>query len=158
MGTPAWQSLNGNERAIYIEMALRYAGIGSNNGRLHYSVREAAESLHISKATASRALRVLQERGFIVAMVKGAFSVKIKLATTWRLTEFPCDVENKPATRDFTKWTPEIQNTVSPQTATVPLVKPYGTSGETVVAKMSRNGTSNETVDAHAIPHISFTH
>ena len=40
-------------RAIYVHMAMRYAGPGSNNGRLPYSVREAAAELHIGKSTAS---------------------------------------------------------------------------------------------------------
>jgi hypothetical protein len=37
--SPAWQSLPGGARALYIEMAQRYNG--SNNGRIPYSVREA---------------------------------------------------------------------------------------------------------------------
>jgi hypothetical protein len=41
----AWKSLTANARAIYIEMASRYGGPGSNNGRIPYSVRDAAKSL-----------------------------------------------------------------------------------------------------------------
>ena len=152
MQTSAWQSLNAVERAIYVEMALRYAGTGSNNGKLHYAVREAVESVHIGKSTAARALQVLQERGFIVPVAKGAFSVKVKLATTWRLTEFPCDVEHKPATKEFTKWSPEIQNTVPPQTSTVSVAGPNGTCNGTEVAEMSRNGPTTGTVKANFAP------
>jgi hypothetical protein len=60
MQTAAWKSLSGNERAIYVEMAARYNG--SNNGRIHFSTREAARAVHVSKATAARALAVLVER------------------------------------------------------------------------------------------------
>ena len=105
MATPAWKSLNGNQRAIYVEMAARYDG--SNNGRIPYSVREAAQALHIGKATAARDLIVLEERGFIVVMVRGAFNVKLKLATEWRLTEFNCDVTGALPTKDFAKWSPK---------------------------------------------------
>jgi hypothetical protein len=145
--TAAWKSLNGNQRAIYIELAARYAGPGSNNGKIHYSVREAADSLRIGKSTAARDLRALQERGFIVPMTKGAFSVKVKIATTWRLTEFPCDVTHKSATKDFTRWTPEIQNTVPAQNTTVPTVAPIGTRSGTEVTEMSRNGIRGGTVN-----------
>lgn len=107
METRAWRSLNGNQRAIYIEMAARYAGKGSYNGRIAYSIREAAESLRIGKSTAARSLQVLQERGFVVAMTKGAFSRKIRHATEWRLTEFQCDVSGQSATKDFVYWKAE---------------------------------------------------
>ena len=56
MNTAAWQSLGPVERSVYIELARRYAGAGSNNGRLPYSVREAADALHIGKSTALPAL------------------------------------------------------------------------------------------------------
>ena len=117
MQTVAWRSLNATARAIYIEIAARYRGPGSNNGCIPYSVREAAESLSIGKTTASRALERLQQRGFIVAMKKGAFSLKVRHATEWRLTEFPCDMTHALATKEFTRWSPEIQNTVPLQTA-----------------------------------------
>jgi DNA-binding transcriptional MocR family regulator len=105
MATPAWKSLSGNQRALYVEIAARYDG--SNNGRIPYSVREAAQALHIGKATAAREMIVLEERGFIVAMMRGAFNVKLKLATEWRLTEFNCDVTGALPTKDFAKWSPK---------------------------------------------------
>jgi len=70
--SPAWHDLRALDRAIYTEMAKRYAGDGSNNGRLRYSVREAAAEFRISDATACRSLKSLQDHGFIVAMMKGA--------------------------------------------------------------------------------------
>jgi hypothetical protein len=142
METAAWRSLNGNQRAIYVDMAMRYNG--SNNGTIPYAVREAADVLHISKATAGRDLAVLEERGFVVPMTKGAFSLKQRHATTWRLTEFNCDVTDELPTKNFARWSPE--NTVSPQTSTVPVVRPNGISGETVTSENSPDGISGETV------------
>ena len=108
MQTAAWKSLSGNQRALYVEMAARYNG--SNNGRIHFSTREAAQALHIGKATAARALAVLVERGFIVAMIRGGFNVKDKQAqaTEWRLTEFNCDVTFVLPSKEFARWSPEF--------------------------------------------------
>ena len=100
----AWKSLTANARAIYLEIAARYAGPSSNNGRIPYSVGEAAASLKISRATACRALQQLQDRGFIAVVKRGAFSLKTKHASEWRLTEFPCDVSGDLSTKDFMKW------------------------------------------------------
>lgn len=114
MRTPAWLDLRPNARCAYIEIARRYAGPGSNNGRIPCSVREISESLHISKMTALRALQELQDHGFIVQAKRGAFSVKCRHATEWRLTEYRDDVTGEMATKDFARWG-KIQNTVSPE-------------------------------------------
>ena len=49
--TPAWKDLDAVSRAIYVELTARYNG--SNNGRIAFSARQAAEELKISKATAA---------------------------------------------------------------------------------------------------------
>jgi DNA-binding transcriptional MocR family regulator len=144
----AWHDLNAVARAIYCEMAKRYAGDGSNNGRLPYSIREAAAELRISRTTASRALNSLEDHGFIVAITKGAFSLKKRHATEWRLTEFPCDVTHTVSTKDFMRWRPntKIQNTVSMAKLSGPVAKPNGTCGETDRAEKPPNGICSETV------------
>ena len=139
----AWQSLDSVSRALYVEIANRYQG--TNNGRVIFSVREAAAMLHISKATASRAFAALIDRGFIVPMIRGAFSLKVRHATTWRLTEHYCDEKGTEASKDFMRWRPEIQNTVPLVRLSVPLVKPIGPSGETVTRKNTLHGPSGET-------------
>jgi hypothetical protein len=107
LNAPAWQSLDSNARAIYIELAQRYAGPNSNNGRIPYSVREAGTALKISRATACRALSALVDRGFIVPTVKGAFSLKKRHATEWRLTEYPCDITHAAiGSKEFVRWQP----------------------------------------------------
>src|ERR1700720_315725 len=68
--TEAWQSLTPNARSTYIEIASRYTG--SNNGRIPFSVREAAALLHIGRHAAVRALVKLQDRGFIVIAKRSA--------------------------------------------------------------------------------------
>lgn len=102
--SPAWHDLNAVARAIYCEISRRYAGVGTNNGRIPYSVREGASELKTSTATASRALAALVDHGFIVPMKKGAFSLKSRHATEWRLTEFSCDVTHDLASKEFMRW------------------------------------------------------
>jgi hypothetical protein len=51
----------------------RYAGDGSNNGRIPYSVRDAAAEFRVGKTTAGRALNSLEAHGFVVPITKGAF-------------------------------------------------------------------------------------
>lgn len=104
MQSQAWRSLDGNARAIYVELAMLYRGPNTNNGLIGLSVRQAARAILASKDTAARAMRHLEERGFIVAITKGNFACK-RHATRWRLTEFQCDVTGLPASRDFETWT-----------------------------------------------------
>ena len=140
MQTAAWKSLSSDQRAIYVEMAARYNG--SNNGRIHFSTREAAQALHIGKATAARALTVLVERGFIVAMIRGGFNVKDKQrqAPQWRLTEFNCDITHALPSKDFARWSPENISRFHPRATNGPVVKPKRSCGETETSKTALNG------------------
>lgn len=105
----AWQSLDGNSRALYIELARRYRGPNSNNGKIPYSVREAAGSLHVGRSTAQRCFEKLQERGFVEVGKGSGFNVKGRVSTEWLLTEYPDDrsgVANF-ASKDFMRWQPK---------------------------------------------------
>ena len=134
----AWKSLSPNARALYVEVVTRYNG--SNNGRIGFSLRDAAKALHIGRDAASTAFAQLQDRGFLVIAKRSAFSLKTKLATEWRVTEFPCDVTDTLSTRDFMRWSPEKHFTVPVAGPTVPVAGQHGTCSTTVVAEMSRNG------------------
>ena len=122
MATPAWQALDGNCRALYVELARRYRGPNSNNGKIPFSVREAAAALPMGRSTAQRCLERLQELGFIKIGKRSGFSMKGRVATEWLLTEFPDDTNATTgiASKDFMKWTPQnsfhspISNTHSP--------------------------------------------
>lgn len=114
MRTEAWRSLDCVGRCAYIEIASRYGGPGTNNGAIPCSVREMALALNVSKPTAMRAFKRLQERGFIVETKRGTFSQKVRHSTEWRLSEFGCDRSGGMATKDFARWT-EKQKTVSPR-------------------------------------------
>jgi len=106
LSSAAWQSLDGNCRALYIELARRYRGPNSNNGKIPFSVREAAEDLHIGRSTAQRCFRTLIETGFLRIGRRSGFNLKGRAATEWLLTEFPDDTTgiSVVATKDFMKW------------------------------------------------------
>ena len=112
MQTKAWQSLDSNARATYVELAMLYSG--GNNGRIGFSARQAAQAIHVSKNTAARAMIALQDRGFVVATTKGRFD-RQRHATRWRLTEFRCDRTDQPASRDFDAWSTADILTLSPR-------------------------------------------
>lgn len=104
METPAWRSLSPQDRAVYIEIRARYHG--SNNGRIALSVRDAAERCNISKDTAAKCFRTLQDRGFIECAMEGSFSMKVRHATEWRLTTDKCDKTGALSSRAYQNWRP----------------------------------------------------
>jgi DNA-binding transcriptional MocR family regulator len=108
LATPAWQSLDCVARCLYVEIARRYRGPNSNNGKIPYSVREAAAALGISKDTASRAMSDLQDRGFAKIAKDSGFNIKGRVSREWLLTEFSDDrsgVHVEP-TKEFMRWQP----------------------------------------------------
>jgi DNA-binding transcriptional MocR family regulator len=109
LASPAWHALDGNSRALYVELARRYRGPNSNNGKIPYSVREAALALNIGRSTAQRCFQRLTALGFIKIGKRSGFSMKGRVSTEWLLTEFPDDTQAAftEATKDFMKWKPE---------------------------------------------------
>jgi hypothetical protein len=107
MASAAWQALDGNCKALYIELSRRYRGPNSNNGKIPYSCREAAGELHIGRSTAQRCFDRLQELGFIKVCKRSGFNMKGRASTEWLLTEFPDDTRGvtAPASKEFMSWT-----------------------------------------------------
>ncbi len=104
MDSPAWRSLNCNARCAWLEIMRRYKG--TNNGDIGLSCRELAVLCNISKATASRALKDLQETGFIKIDTFAGFKNKYRVSTRWIVTHEPYG-EQKPS-NEWKKWTPKI--------------------------------------------------
>ncbi len=102
--TAAWRSLTPAQRAVYIELLLRYTGF--NNGRIAAPLRNIAVACRINKDTAGEALKVLEQRGFIECVTPGAFSRKVRHAGEWRLTDRKCDISNVRGTNAFQRWRP----------------------------------------------------
>lgn len=104
LNSPAWKSLSPPARCAYIEICNLYNG--SNNGRIGLSARTLSELLPLSRATAGRAFRELENRGFIEAVRQGGFNVKTgtRRSTEWRLTTQHCDVTGERPTKTFMRW------------------------------------------------------
>jgi hypothetical protein len=88
--TDAWQALSAAAVRVYIQIGSRYNG--ANNGRLAFSVRDAAAECNLAINTAMRALRELVDLGFIEETRHGGLSKKTRIASEWRLTAFKCDL------------------------------------------------------------------
>jgi hypothetical protein len=105
MRTVAYRSLSPNGRAAYLEV---YFGFdGENNGDILLSTQMLADRLNRDKSTAARALKELEQLGFIRCMTKGGFSCKIPHASKWRLTAFRCNVTGELPSKEFMQWQPE---------------------------------------------------
>ena len=104
LDSPAYTSLSLAARAALVEVIRGYNG--QNNGQIVLSVRDLAHRMNCHRNTAARALRELVEKGFIEPRVKGAFSVKFRRATEWRLNDRRCDVTGTAQSQAFLKWTP----------------------------------------------------
>jgi hypothetical protein len=126
LASDAWQSLDCIERCLYVELLRRYRGPDSNNGKIPYSIREAAAALHIGKTKASECFDALKDRGFIRTGKASGFNMKGgRAATEWLLTEFSDDTKTGTmATKDFMRWQPTsafhgpLSGTVSPPSGT----------------------------------------
>jgi hypothetical protein len=88
--TEAWRALSASARAVYVQVGSRYTG--SNNGRIAFSVRDAAAECNIATNTAARALKELIALGFIEETRHGGLTRKTRMASEWRLTAFRCDL------------------------------------------------------------------
>lgn len=77
-----------------------------NNRTIALGVREAAHRLGCTPNTASKAFKLLVQRGFIECMNESLFNSKTGSKTReWRLTWMPFEYGNP--THDWEKWQPE---------------------------------------------------
>jgi hypothetical protein len=88
--TDAWRALSAPARAVYIQIGFRYDGF--NNGRIAFSVRDAASECGLAKDTANRSFKELVDLGFIEETRHGGLSRKTRIASEWRMTAFKCDL------------------------------------------------------------------
>jgi hypothetical protein len=130
LACPAWRDLSSNARVVYIEAKRRYNG--KNNGEIRLSTREAAAVLNASNDTGARAITELIDHGFLVVTEESAFTRKVHIARSYRLTEVAGNVSSeKPmATKEFLKWPVD------------------GDSGKTSVRPIGRHSLSHRTQEA----------
>jgi len=113
LDSQGWHQLSPHARLAYLELARLYNG--GNNGRISLSARRLGACMPCDKATASRALRELDDAGFIETMRVGTFTRKDHLASEYRLCIYTCDVTDDLPNRRWNglRWSPADGTTKS---------------------------------------------
>lgn len=96
----AWQHLSPAAVKVFIELRHRYNG--HNNGKLTLSLDEGARLLHMGKATIARALKELEEKGFIKLVKRGRWYGR--MASEYAVTDRRLNGELP--TRAWKDWRP----------------------------------------------------
>ncbi len=107
--TPAWRELSGNAVKAWLEINLVFNG--ANNGMLAVSARLLGERIGLSHTAAARAIRELENVGFLRCVKASSFSQK-RLAAEYRLTHLPCNVTGASATKEYLRWGKTVGNVV----------------------------------------------
>ena len=105
--TPAWRALSPKAQALYLWVKLEWHGPRfSNNGKLQFSCRQAAQAMGIGVNAAMLAFRELQAKGFIVVTRLGALGVEGEArGPSYELTEVPLSGSNeKTGRRLYESW------------------------------------------------------
>lgn len=102
LDSAAYVSLSLAARCALIELNRGFNG--GNNGKIVLSERALAERMGCHRDTVRRALHELTDKGFIEARVKGAFAVKFRRATEWRLNDRRCDATGQAQSQAFLSW------------------------------------------------------
>lgn len=91
METPAWKNLTSTAQAIYLWLRLEWKGkSNNNNGKISLSCRQAAAKMGVTPTTASRAIRELQAKGFLVVTQSSYLGTQGKARLQlYELTEIP---------------------------------------------------------------------
>lgn len=89
METEAWRALSVSAQALYPWLKLEWHGPkANNNGRIRFSVRQAATAVGINRKTAARAFQDLQAKGFLVMTEPARLGVGGEASSpSWELTE-----------------------------------------------------------------------
>lgn len=103
MDSEAWRSLNAASRSIYLQIARRYNG--QNNGFLGASIDCLVSECNLAPNTVTTALRRLIEVGLIVRSREASFACKVRLASEYGLTCYPCDRTGHKPSNAFKLWT-----------------------------------------------------
>jgi hypothetical protein len=112
LDSQGWHDLSLMARCAYVEVARRYDG--ANNGMIGMSVRDLGLRLKRSPSHAAKALRELEDAGFITAMKQGTFRRKDRVASEYRLNAFISDIDSDPPDRKWNnnRWNGVTSNTV----------------------------------------------
>lgn len=115
MEASAWRALSTTAQALYPWIKLEWKGPrANNNGKIAFSVRQAAQALGVSRNTAARAFHDLQAKGFIVMTALPSLGVAGEAkAPTYELTEIPLPTsEHNGGRRLYKEWRQGVDHPV----------------------------------------------
>jgi hypothetical protein len=116
MDLPAWTTLAPAAQALLVNVMTRYRPHEPN--RFEISDRTATTLIRASRATASKALADLVDRGWLrVARVGRVQGPKSKRASVYMLTMYP-EEKGMTVTRDFERWQPHPVQRLKPKPST----------------------------------------
>jgi transposase len=112
LDSQGWHDLSLMARCAYVELARRYDG--ANNGMIGMSARDLGKRLNRSPSHAAKALRELEDAGFITITKQGTFKRKNRLASEYRLNAFISDIDSDLPDRKWknARWDGVTSNTV----------------------------------------------
>lgn len=112
LDSKGWHDLSLIARCAYVELARKYDG--ANNGMIAMSARDLGKRLKRDHSTAAKALRELEDAGFIVTTKIGRFARKNRQASEYRLNAFISDIDSDPPARNWnnTRWNSGTDTTV----------------------------------------------
>jgi hypothetical protein len=110
--TPAWRGLSGIAVKAWLDINLS-AYNGSNNGKLAVPSRALGERIGVHHSAAARAIRELENAGFLRCIKASSFSKK-RLAAEYRLTHLKCDITGDLPSKEFMRALPAIHVASSP--------------------------------------------
>ena len=102
INSPAWRDLSYVAQSAFVQLCYCYDG--GNNGNIRMSSRQLGDRLQCSKDTAARAIRELEDHGFIETMLLGSFTRKQRKASEYRITCYACDRTNRVSSNEFRFW------------------------------------------------------
>ncbi len=152
MSTPAWRALSTVAQAVYPFLKLEWHGPKfNNNGKIRFSVRQAAEAIGVCPNTANKAFHELQAKGFTVVMEKGALGVRgMARGPSYEITELGTPGCNTPRML-YKDWRPGKDFEVVLHNAN----NPEGLNGREIPSR-KRGRTRLENCDVSAFPVIEI--
>lgn len=106
METAAWRSLTPCAQALYPWLKLEWRGPkANNNGRIKFSVRQAADALGVNRKTAAKAFHDLQAKGFLAMVSPARLGLGGQAsAPAWEITEIALPGEKARPRNLFRQW------------------------------------------------------
>jgi len=131
METAAWRNLSVYAQALYPWIKLEWHGPkANNNGKIRFSLRQAAEAVGMSKKSAGKAFHELQSHGFLVMREPANLGVSGDAQSpAWEITEIAMPGDGTRPQNLFRDWAPGRDFPVY----RAPVRNPKGHNGTSIV-------------------------